>query len=162
MSQFPKDFRIRRGTADDITLIRDFTRAAYAKWIPLIGREPLPMSADYETAIATHRFDLLYKGKTLAALIETISRPGHLHIQNLCVSPGFQRLGLGSQLLEYAQELALEAKLPALRLDTNKNFTGNVDLYLRHGFSIDWEKPNDGGVHVHMVKPSNLNCETAP
>ena len=152
MSGFSKDFHIRRGTTEDVDLIRDFTRAAYAKWIPLIGREPLPMAADYETVIHQHRFDLFYKGDTLAALIETITRDGHLHIQNLCVSPKFQRLGLGSQLLNYAQDMAVDAKLPMLRLDTNKNFSGNVDLYLRHGFSIDWEKPVDGGVHVHMVK----------
>ena len=152
MVPIPKGFHIRRGAADDVDLIRTFTRAAYAKWIPLIGREPLPMSAEYETVISAHRFDLLYKNDTLAALIETILWPDHLHIQNLCVSPDFQRLGLGSQLLNYAQSLAIEENLRKLRLDTNKNFTGNVDLYLRHGFVVDWEKPNDGGVHVHMVK----------
>ena len=152
MSAFPKDSHIRRGTTQDVDLIRDFTRAAYAKWIPLIGREPLPMAADYETALRQHRFDLLYKTNALAALIETIARSDHLHIQNLCVSPKFQRLGLGSQLLNYAQDMAVGENLPALRLDTNKFFTGNVDLYLRHGFSIDWEKPVDGGVHIHMVK----------
>ena len=61
MSLFSKEFDISRGTTQDVDLIRDFTRAAYAKWIPLIGREPLPMSADYETALREHRFDLLYK-----------------------------------------------------------------------------------------------------
>ena len=152
MSLFPQGLYIRRGAAGDVDLIRSFTRAAYAKWIPLIGREPLPMAADYETALRQHRFDLLYKDGVLAALIETITRDDHLHIQNLCVSPKFQRLGLGSQLLNYAQEMAKQKNLPALRLDTNKYFTGNVDLYLRHGFSIAWEKPVDGGVHVHMVK----------
>ena len=152
MSLFPTGFHIQRGTTEDVDLISDFTRAAYAKWIPLIGREPLPMAADYETALRQHRFDLLYKTNALAALIETIARSDHLHIQNLCVSPKFQRLGLGSQLLNYAQDMAVGENLPALRLDTNKFFTGNVDLYLRHGFSIDWEKPVDGGVHIHMVK----------
>ena len=152
MSLFPQGLYIRRGAAGDVDLIRSFTRAAYAKWIPLIGREPLPMAADYETALRQHRFDLFYKDGVLAALIETITRDDHLHIQNLCVSPKFQRLGLGSQLLNYAQEMAKQKNLPALRLDTNKYFTGNVDLYLRHGFSIAWEKPVDGGVHVHMVK----------
>ena len=152
MSLFPTGFHIQRGTTEDVDLISDFTRAAYAKWIPLIGREPLPMSADYETALREHRFDLLYKENALTALIETIARRDHLHIQNLCVSPEFQRLGLGSRLLNFAQDMAADENLPALRLDTNKFFTGNVDLYLRHGFSIDWEKPVDGGVHIHMVK----------
>ena len=152
ITHFPNSFHIRRASAADVDLIRAFTRAAYAKWIPLIGREPLPMSADYETAITQHRFDLLYKGEALAALIETIVRPDHLHIQNLCVSPDFQRAGLGSQLLNYAADLAKAKNLPVLRLDTNSFFTGNVDLYLRRGFVVDWEKPSDVGLHVHMVK----------
>ena len=99
MSAFPKDSHIRRGTTENVDLIRDFTRAAYAKWIPLIGREPLPMAADYETALRQHRFDLLYKTNALAALIETIARSDHLHIQNLCVSPKFYRAAMTRALM---------------------------------------------------------------
>lgn len=39
-----------------------------------------------------------------------------------------------------------------IRLETNKLFEGNVSLYLRHGYVIDWEKPINGGVLVHMYK----------
>lgn len=152
MSSFPKDFLVKRATARDVDAIRALTRNAYKKWIPRIGREPLPMSADYETVITQHRFDLLYKNETLAALIETIEREDYLHIQNLCVSPDFQRLGLGGKLLNFAQDMAAAKNLPELQLDTNSFFTGNVDLYLRNGFRVDWEKPMDVGIHVHMSK----------
>ncbi|RVC49448.1 GNAT family N-acetyltransferase, partial [Mesorhizobium sp. M00.F.Ca.ET.038.03.1.1] len=39
------DFPIRFRTAEaaDAAAIRDIVRAAYAKWVPVIGREPLPM-----------------------------------------------------------------------------------------------------------------------
>jgi len=48
-------------TADeaDVDAIRTLTREAYAKWVPVIGREPLPMRVDYAAAIKEHRFDLL-------------------------------------------------------------------------------------------------------
>ena len=51
---------LRQAVATDAPAIRDLTRAAYAKWVPLIGREPKPMTADYAEAVRKHRFDLLY------------------------------------------------------------------------------------------------------
>ena len=55
-------FRIAAGGVADAAAIRDLTRAAYAKWIPVIGREPMPMIADYDEAVRRHRFDLLEAG----------------------------------------------------------------------------------------------------
>jgi hypothetical protein len=31
-------------------MVRDITRAAYTKWVAAIGREPQPMTANYEQA----------------------------------------------------------------------------------------------------------------
>ena len=142
----------RQGTAADIDTIRAFTRQSYAKWVPLIGREPLPMSANYEQTIETNRFDLFYQDQELAALLETINNEDHLLIENVCVAPFLQRMGIGKSLLDYAEELAKDACYDMIRLNTNKFFEGNVDLYLRHGYAIDWEKPVVGGIHVHMKK----------
>jgi len=69
--------------ATDAAAIRELTRAAYAKWVPLIGREPKPMTANYENAVTRHRFDLLYVDCTLAALIETIREADHLLVENV-------------------------------------------------------------------------------
>ena len=63
---------LRRALPADANAVREVTRAAYAKWVPVIGREPRPMTADYDAAVAKHRIDLAYVGGELAALIETI------------------------------------------------------------------------------------------
>ncbi|MDR3436607.1 hypothetical protein [Telmatospirillum sp.] len=76
---------IRLATPDDVQAVTSLTRAAYAKWVPVIGREPLPMKADYAVAIRDHRIDLLCEGSEVAALIETILRPGDLLIENVAV-----------------------------------------------------------------------------
>jgi hypothetical protein len=34
---------LRRAIAADAAAIRELTRQAYAKWVPIIGREPLPI-----------------------------------------------------------------------------------------------------------------------
>jgi len=146
------ELSIRLANAEDVNTIQPFIRQAYAKWVPVLGREPTPMSVDYEQAVKAHRFDLLYQKNDLVALLETNNKKDCLFIENLCVSPDKQREGLGQYLLNYAEVVAQKAGHKTLRLDTNSLFSGNVKLYRRMGYVIDWEKPNDVGMHVHMVK----------
>ncbi|NJO22915.1 MAG: GNAT family N-acetyltransferase [Sphingomonadales bacterium] len=143
---------MRQGVAGDAAAIRALTRAAYAKWVPVIGREPLPMSADYEAAVAKHRFDLLYVDGELAALIETIAKEDHLLVENVAVDPAFQKRGLGRRLMAHAEAVAAQAGYGVLRLYTNKQFAENVALYRRLGYRVDREEAFRGGCTVHMSK----------
>ncbi len=79
---------LRRAEAGDAAAVRELTRQAYAKWVPVIGREPKPMQADYDEAVRNHRIDLLHVDGKLAALIETIDEPDHLLVENVAVAPG--------------------------------------------------------------------------
>ncbi len=143
----------RRAGPADAAFVRDLTRAAYAKWVPVVGREPMPMQADYETAVREHRIDLLSLGGETLALIETMLRPDHLWIENIAVSPAAQRQGLGRRLLKRAEALAAEAGLAELRLLTNALFAGNVALYRSEGYAIEKKEPFEkGGVTVYMSK----------
>lgn len=143
---------IRRADSADAAAITALTRAAYAKWVPLIGREPLPMSVDYAQALDVHRFDLLHEGGELAALIETVAEDDVLLIVNVAVAPGFQRRGHGVRLMKLAEELARAQGLARTRLYTNQRFAENIALYAALGYQIDREEPLNGGVAVHMSK----------
>ena len=124
---------IRRAEPADASAVRALTREAYAKWVPLIGREPKPMQADYDEAVQKHRIDLLHVDGELAALIETIDEPDHLLIENVAVSPDFQKRGLGRKLVAHAEALATAMRYKEIRLYTNKLFAENVALYLKLG-----------------------------
>jgi len=143
---------MRQATAADAGAIRDLTRQAYAKWVPLIGREPKPMTADYDQAVARHRFDLLHIDGTLAALIETIREADHLLVENVAVSPDFQGRGLGRRLMAHAEVLARELGFDEIRLYTNQRFAENIALYRRLGYRIDREEDVKVGVVTHMSK----------
>jgi hypothetical protein len=78
---------LRAAHAEDADAIRALTREAYAKWVGLTGREPLPMRVDYADAIRKHRFDLLYVDSRLVALIETVPEGDYLLIENVAVLP---------------------------------------------------------------------------
>lgn len=145
--------RFRPATRDDVDAVRDIVRAAYAKWVPLIGREPMPMKADYAAAIAEHDVDLLCDGDAVVGLIETEHRPDHLWIENVAVHPDRQGQGLGKRLLKWAEKRAEIAGTSELRLLTNEAFESNIKLYEKSGYKIDRTVPfHLGGTTVHMSK----------
>jgi GNAT superfamily N-acetyltransferase len=146
------DIQLRQATVADVAAIRALTRAAYAKWVALIGREPVPMTADYDAAILTHRFDLLERDGRLVALIETVDEGDQLLIENVAVAPAFQGQGLGRALLAHAERLAAELGRPRLRLFTNRRFAENIRLYQSVGYVIDREEDVGFAVRVHMSK----------
>jgi ribosomal protein S18 acetylase RimI-like enzyme len=144
---------LRLGGVADVAAIRQLTREAYAQWIPVIGREPLPMGADYDAAVRRHRFDLLYVGGVLAGLIETADQGERLYIENVAIAPAFQGRGLGPRLIAHAEGLARAQGRRSVALCTNQRFAANVALYLRLGFDIDGEVDLGAGtVRVDMSK----------
>jgi GNAT superfamily N-acetyltransferase len=126
--------KARRATPADANAVRDLSRAAYAKWVPLIGREPLPMTADYDRAIANHIIDLLEDDGQLLALIEMIEQEDHLLVENIAVRPDQQGTGLGDWLLGHAEGIARSLDLEEMRLYTNAAFTSNVAFYEKRGY----------------------------
>ncbi len=143
---------VRPATKADVPAIRALVRAAYAKWVPVIGREPVPMTADYARAVRLHRFDLMERDGALAALVETIPRADHLWVENLAVSPDHHGRGLGRAMLRRAEAVARELGHTAIKLGTNQAFAGNVEFYRRAGFVIEREEPFRGGVGVYFTK----------
>lgn len=143
---------IRTAGPTDAAAVRDLVRAAYARWVPLIGREPRPMTADYEAAVRLHRIDLFCAAERLAGLIETELRDDHLWIENVAVHPAAQGRGLGSRMLAHAEALARDAGRTELRLLTNAAFAANVALYSRLGYTVSAAEPFMGGLTLYMLK----------
>ena len=147
-----QDFAFRIAGPNDVEIIKQIVMDAYAKWVPLINREPLPMIADYGEALKAHRFDLLEAGGKVVGLIETAANEDHLWIENIAVKPEDQRNGFGKILIRKAEELAKDAGLVELRLLTNAAFESNIQLYEKTGFVVDRSVPFMGGITVYMSK----------
>lgn len=143
---------IRVATTSDAEAVTALTRAAYAKWVPVIGREPLPMKADHAAFIRDHRVDLLFAESELAALVETIQRENDVLIENVAVEPRFQKRGYGKRMVAHAEHLAAQAGLSVVRLYTNSLFKENLRLYASLGYDVEREEALNGGVAIHMLK----------
>jgi ribosomal protein S18 acetylase RimI-like enzyme len=73
----------------------------------------------------------------LAAFASTqlTGTPGEMKLDKLYVDPRQQRLGLGGQLIERAEQRARAQGLQTLILAVNKNNTRALNAYRKHGFS---------------------------
>jgi N-acetylglutamate synthase-like GNAT family acetyltransferase len=144
----------RRATAIDATAVQTLTRAAYAKWVPLIGREPKPMTADYAHAVRAHVVDLYERDGELLGLVEMIPQSDHLLIENIAVRPDQQGKGVGDILLMHAEACARSLGLGEARLYTNAMFAANLAFYAKRGYAeFRRETLAPGAVVVHMRKP---------
>lgn len=141
---------------EDAAAIRRLTREAYARWVPVIGREPLPMAADYARAVREHRFGLAWIEERLAGLVEMIPAADHLLIENVAVGPWYQGRGLGRRLVAHAEAVAREIGVPEVRLYTNALFRRNVALYRSLGYRMTREEASALGVTVYMAKAVTL------
>jgi GNAT superfamily N-acetyltransferase len=143
--------QLRRATPDDAAAVRALVRAAYAKWVPIIGREPQPMMADYDKAVCNHIVDLLFVDNALTALIELVVEPDCVLIENVAVRPDQAGRGHGRALMAHAVEVARSKGRKRLRLYTNRLMAENIALYRRLGYAIDQEETTpDGRRVVHM------------
>jgi len=142
---------IRYAMPHEAAEIREVVRAAYAKWIPIIGREPLPMKADYDKNLREHRFDVAYADHRILGLIETALQPDHIWIENVAVHPE-QGRGIGRALLHHVEQIALKTQLTEARSLTNKAFRENVILYEKFDYRVDREEVFLNGTTVYMSK----------
>jgi len=144
---------LRRAVSADAAAVRALTRTAYSKWVSLIGREPLPMTADYDRAVARHIIDLWEEDGQLLALIEVIPAADHLLIENIAVRPDHQGKGVGERLLLHAEGLARSMGLDEIQLYTNAAFASNLEFYSRRGYQ-EYRRGTvvPGSVTVYMRK----------
>lgn len=146
------DLVFRDASPADAATVAAITYAAYAKWVPVIGRKPKPMLADYDAAIRDHIVELASLDGKIVGLIELIPAADHLLLENIAIDPAAQGRGIGRRLMERVEQRAIEMGLPMVRLYTNKAFATNLDFYRRLGYAIEREEPYKEGFTVYFSK----------
>jgi ribosomal protein S18 acetylase RimI-like enzyme len=151
-SDLEQNISIRRATPADASAVVALTAEAYARYVPLIGRPPEPMTADYERKLADHDGWLLYQGEQLAGLIILARQPDALLIYSVAVDPAAQKRGHGRQLLAWAEQEARQAGYNQIRLYTNALMVENIALYTRLGYVEAGREPFFQSTRVNMAK----------
>jgi ribosomal protein S18 acetylase RimI-like enzyme len=137
---------IRQATEGDAAPMRAIARAAYAKYVPRIGREPSPMVADYEAAVAASRAVVIEAGGSVRGYMIAWPELDAYFIENIGVDPQCQGAGLGRCLIDHAVSQADRLGLPALRLYTNALMAENLSMYAHIGF-VETHRVVEKGFH---------------
>jgi ribosomal protein S18 acetylase RimI-like enzyme len=144
---------MRLARPDEHELVRDLVRTAYAKWVPILGREPLPMTADYQALTAGGHVHVMLDRDAICGVLVLLLEPDHLMLDNICVHPNWQQHGLGDRLLAFVESFARQHHRDEIRLYTNALMTTNIAYYLKHGY-LETERRDMGdriGVFMHKM-----------
>ena len=143
-------FKIREAAVGDAAQIGAIARAAYAKYVSRIGRDPAPMFADYSQLIAESSCIVLEVRGQVIGYMAAWAEADAYFIENIAVDPAFQRKGLGRRLIDHAAAEAQRLRLPALRLYTNAMMVENFAMYQHLGFVETHRTVEDGYHRVYM------------
>lgn len=144
---------IRRAGPDDVDALRAIATAAYQKYVPRIGQNPAPMTADYAQAVRDQQAWAAIQNGSIAGFAIFIPRPGYLLLDNVAVLPAAQGHGIGARLLALAEDHARSLGLSEIRLYTNEAMTENLAYYPRHGYTETHRAEQDGFRRVFFRKP---------
>jgi GNAT superfamily N-acetyltransferase len=141
---------IRAATAADAARIVAICNAAYAKYVPRLGKPPGPMLADYPAEIAAGHTVVIGAGTEIDGYMVGEPEADAWVIHILGVDPACQGRGLGRRLIEHAAAQGRWLGLPALRLYTNIVMTENIPLYTHLGFVETHRVFEDGFHRIYM------------
>jgi GNAT superfamily N-acetyltransferase len=154
MNQHPR-IVIRRAVSGDLPTITAITDAAYATYVPRLGRKPQPMTVDYRQVLAEHPIWLLEIDDHPAGVLVLMHEPDVLLIYSVALSPPYQGRGFGRQLLAWAEHEAHQAGYQHIRLYTNALMTENIARYKHLGYIETTRESYEGFTLVHMTKTLN-------
>jgi len=128
-------------------------REAYAPYVPRIGREPAPMTADYADLIGCGEVWVADEAGRVVGVL--VLRPGAtaLLLENVAVVPERQGRGIGRVLIAFAERKARDLGLTEISLYTNERMVENIHLYRKLGYVETDRRVEDGFARVFFRKP---------
>ncbi|MDY7085386.1 MAG: GNAT family N-acetyltransferase [Actinomycetota bacterium] len=120
--------------AADTRHVRDLVDRAFTLYIPRLGHKPKPMTADYDTIVASGRCWVAVDAGEIVGMLHLETAGDHLEVETVAVAPGAQARGVGGRLLAFAEQRALDHGLPEVRLCTSRTMTENIAYYPRRGY----------------------------
>ncbi|UWU16059.1 GNAT family N-acetyltransferase [Rhizobium sullae] len=144
---------LRLGSTADIEIVKSLTGEAYARYLALLGAEPIPVTDDDAPRIARGEIWLFEINGVCAGLAVLERHKNHAMLISIAVSPAHQGRRHGSTILRWVEAKAQEWQLPELRLHTNARTMRNIAIY--KGFGFQGRRPSPyrpGSTIVDMTK----------
>jgi GNAT superfamily N-acetyltransferase len=146
---------LRRATVDDVVAVRVVVERAYAPYVARLGRRPGPMDDDHAAQVAQVAGEEVWLAEldgAVAGVLVLVPGDDHLLLHNVAVDPAHHGAGLGTALLDLAEERARTLGLGAVRLYTHVPMTENQARYERRGYVETHRGGPPGLARVHYEK----------
>jgi ribosomal protein S18 acetylase RimI-like enzyme len=141
---------IRPAIPDDAEAMRDVVHAAYAHYVPRLGKPPGPMLDDYAARIAAGQAWVLQDAARVVGLLVLEDRPDALLLDNVAVRPECQGAGHGRALMAFTATEARRRGFRRIVLYTHVLMTENQELYRRIGYVETRRVTEHGFDRVYM------------
>ena len=143
---------VRLAEVRDEAAVRACAEAAYERYVPLIGRAPAPMVADFEALITAESVYVADAGGVLGFIVY-FRQDDVMLLENVAVLPEQSGRGIGRDLIARCEDAARQAGLRAVRLYTNVVMVENLAIYPRLGYREVDRRREDGFDRVYFEKP---------
>jgi len=143
---------IRLAQPAEASRLAALVEAAYAPWVPMVGRRPRPMDDDYAVRIAAGEAWVLEADAAFHGLVVVETHADHLLLDNIAVDPVRAGTGVGRALLDFVEAEARRRGLPEVRLFTNALMVRNIALYARRGYRETERRVEGSFSRVFMAK----------
>ena len=143
---------LRPATDADVPAITDCVDAAYAQWVPRVGRKPAPMLDDYAEVVREAEVVVAEVDGAFVGLIVLRETDDGFLVENVAVLPAYAGRGVGRVLLAHADAQAAARGHASLYLYTNEKMVENIALYARLGYVEVERRQEEGFRRVFMRK----------
>ena len=143
---------IRLAVASDEADIRDCAEQAYARYVPLMGRKPAPMVADFAAQIAAGQIYVVTDDPGgFQGFIVFYAEDAHIMLENVAVLPRAAGRGVGKRLIGFCEEAARQRGMN-VHLYTNEKMTENLSIYPKLGYVEVGRRTENGFNRVYFEK----------
>lgn len=144
---------IRRAEPGDLEVVETIVAEAYAIYVARIGKKPGPMLDDYAHRIASGQCHVAEIDGRIVGILVVEHRDDYLLLDNVAVAAGAQGIGIGRDLIDFAEREAASLGLPRVRLYTHVMMTENLTFYPRLGYRETERITEEGFDRVYFEKP---------
>jgi GNAT superfamily N-acetyltransferase len=133
-------------------MVRSCAVDAYSKYIERMGKKPAPMVADFDEIQSRGDLFVAESDGAIVGFIVFYPKDGAMHLENVAVTPGALRTGVGSRLLAFAETTARERGFNKIELYTNEKMFENFSYYEAKGYDVIGRWEEDGFSRVFYSK----------
>ena len=126
---------IRQAILQDEPAVRACAEQAYARYIPILGKKPAPLLADFGAQIADGIIHVAANDddNPLGFIVFYAVEDGML-LENVAVLPSAAGRGIGKSLITYCETTAQQQGHACVKLYTHEKMIENIAMYKRLGY----------------------------